>query len=101
MEIRNLHLLHLPNLIYVFCNSHSGPVTLEGGGACLPPPLTHTHTHTHTHFLAQQKEKRETKGKKKGFQKQNLLKDCDKGQIIIVFTILERLEFENFYFFKK
>ena len=42
------------------------------------------------------KRKKETKGKKERVSKQKLLKGCHQGQNIIVLTIPERLEFENF-----
>ena len=42
------------------------------------------------------KRKKGDKGKKERVSKQKLLKGCHQGQNIIVLTILERLEFENF-----
>ena len=67
------------------CSTPQGRRNGEGGA--WPP-----------HFFAQQKEKRETKTKKKGFQSRNykLLKGCHQGQNIIILAILDRLEFENF-----
>ena len=47
-------------------------------------------------FLHSKKKKKERKGKKERVSKQKLLKGCHQGQNIIVLTIPERLEFENF-----
>ena len=48
------------------------------------------------HFFCVAKRKKGDKGKKERVSMQKLLKGCHQGQNIIVLTILERLEFENF-----
>ena len=56
-----------------------------GGGGLWPPPL-----------FCVTKRKKGDKGKKERVSKHKLLKSCNQVQNIIVLTILECLEFENF-----